>query len=234
MSRHRPLRGALALALGLSTLGAAHGQSIFSLGKVSSILTGTDGLPFRMAEGSIWLEDTDSGVEGSSLRSGPTGDRGVSSFELPFVPGGQTVTWSVKVSSEQNYDYFRFYVNGTEVDALRRSGTVDWTELSHVLPPLSGGTPVNILAPGDAISASSANSLAVEPVENLLDGNPATIYRNFDKQNVAITVTPQSGRSIVTGLRLATRDFLAQQEPPSSPLVRQDRGLEVDLYGSRF
>ena len=58
MPRHRPLRGVLALALGLSTLGATLGQGIFSTGSVSSIPTGADGLPSRMAGGLGRLGDT--------------------------------------------------------------------------------------------------------------------------------------------------------------------------------
>jgi hypothetical protein len=45
------------------------------------------------------------------------------------------LTFWYKVSSEQNYDFFRFYVNGTKVDEY--SGTVNWTKYSY---DLSAGT----------------------------------------------------------------------------------------------
>ena len=218
--------------MGFSSLITSHGQSIFSTGEVSRILSATDGLPFRMSEGSIWTVDNDTQAEGASLRSGVIGDNGVTSFELPSVPGGQAVTWSVRVSSEQVHDAFRFFVNGSEVESLRKSGTMDWTELSYALPSLESATPGNIVATGDIITASTTNSPSAEPVENLLDGNPATIYRNFDKQNVAITVTPRSGRSVVTGLRLTTRDYAPERAPASWEIHGSEDGTTFEKIAS--
>ena len=106
-------------ALGLSAAAAiclggflgAQAQSPFASGRVSEILTGTSGLPLRMVEGPMWMEDPNVGVEGSSLRSGVIGDNGVTAFELPFVPGGQTVRWSIRVTlrldSSSHRDHYR-------------------------------------------------------------------------------------------------------------------------------
>jgi hypothetical protein len=47
------------------------------------------------------------------------------------VQSGSTITFWYKVSSETNYDYFRFYINGSEVK--RDSGVKDWTQYSYEL-----------------------------------------------------------------------------------------------------
>lgn len=228
------LRNALLLALTASALELAEAQSIFATGKVSEILTGTQGLPFRMVEGPMWMEDTNSGAEGTSLRSGVIGDSGVTAFELPFVPGGQTIKWSVRTASEPNYDFLRFYLNGTEIGSAARSGDTGWSEISYFLPTVATGSPTDILLPTDTLSASSANSPAVDPVTHLLDNNPATIYRNYDKENVSITVTPQTGRAVVTGLRLTLRDYAPERGPATWQVHGSEDGQVFDLvaFGS--
>jgi hypothetical protein len=196
---------------------------VFSTGQVGLILSGNDGLPFRMVDGPLWIEDTATALEGSSMRSGVIGDGASTSFELPSVPGGQTVTWSVRVSSEPTGDTLRFYVNGVEVPGLRRSGEVGWTELSHDLPPL-GPTPTNILTSTDTLSSPAA-SVANDPIQNLIDGNPATIYRSLDRANVTVSVAPRSGRTLVTGLHLTTRDYAPERAPADWEIQGSEDGV---------
>ena len=231
MSHGRAALRAPVLSTLLLALSSAQAQSVFSTGQVSQILTGTEGLPFRMAEGPVWTEDATTGVEGSSLRSGVIGHGAVTAFELPAVPGGQTVTWSVRVSSELSYDYLRFYVNGTEVNALRRSGELPWTELSYTLPAVSA-SPSNILSPNDTLQSSASSAADTDPLQNLVDNNPSTVYRSFDTQNVAITVTPKSGRSIVTGLNLTTRDYAPERAPASWEVYGSEDGVTFTLIAS--
>lgn len=228
----RALRLSAAAAICLGGFLGAQAQSPFASGRVSEILTGTSGLPLRIVEGPLWMEDPNVGVEGSSLRSGVIGDNGVTAFELPFVPGGQTVRWSIRATTEQNFDFLRFYVNGVEVQNLARSGDLGWTELSYALPTVVTGGSTDVLLPSDAISASSTNSPAAETLVNLLDGNPATVYRNFDKENVAITVVPQSGRSVVTGLRLTLRDYAPERAPATWEVHGSEDGQSFSLIAS--
>lgn len=51
------------------------------------------------------------------------------------VPGQDSISYYRKVSSERNYDLFKFYIDGDQMEAL--SGTVDWGRASF---PVSSGT----------------------------------------------------------------------------------------------
>ena len=109
--------------------------SSVSIGDASRALNGFVGLPYNSAEGSPWIMLTGGSVDGLALRSAPISDNGISSFEIPGVPGPQTVTWQAFVSSEQNYDFLKFYVNGYEVTSHSMSGDGGgWTSRSQELP----------------------------------------------------------------------------------------------------
>ena len=77
------------------------------------------------------------------------------------------------------------------------------------------GPPVatNVLATGDAIVASSTNFPAAEIAANVLDGNSATKYLNFDKLNAGFTVTPKLGATVITGIQLTTANDHPQRDP---------------------
>jgi hypothetical protein len=106
-------------------------------GDYSRALNGFLGLPYRRSAlfpTYPWVTDSVTSVDGLSLRSGVTPDSGTSSFEIPGVPGSQTVSWQARASSESLNDILRFYVNEVEIPERRVSGSVNWTTLSHVLP----------------------------------------------------------------------------------------------------
>ena len=68
---------------------------------------------------------------GDSAQSGQISDNQMSALETAVVgPGSLTFYW--KVSSEQNYDFLRFNVDGTEQFAI--SGAVDWQQKTVSIP----------------------------------------------------------------------------------------------------
>jgi len=103
-------------------------------GDASRALNGFFGLPYRYVNGNFWVTDSVNAVDGLSFRSGPTPNNGSSTFEITGVPGSQTVTWQARSSTEANFDFLRFYVNGVEVPERRMSGSISFTSHSHVLP----------------------------------------------------------------------------------------------------
>ena len=103
-------------------------------GDTSRALNGFAGLPFSWVTGNPWLPDKGTSKDGLALKSGATPDNGSSAFEIPNVPGGQTVSWKAKVSSEAGNDLLKCYTNGVEVTGLRLSGEKDWTSQSVTLP----------------------------------------------------------------------------------------------------
>jgi hypothetical protein len=67
------------------------------------------------------------------LQSGDCDDDEASYLRLVHSgdPNDNLLTFSYKVSSEQNWDYFYFYLNDTL--QLSGSGEIDWTEKSYIL-----------------------------------------------------------------------------------------------------
>jgi hypothetical protein len=69
---------------------------------------------------------------GDSAKAATISHNQTSSFATTVNYGtAQTVSFYWKVSSEANYDYLRFYIDGTLKDQI--AGTVDWTQKSYAL-----------------------------------------------------------------------------------------------------
>ncbi len=84
--------------------------------------------PWEMS-GADWVIDEGTTYEGSyAARSGSISHNQSSTLSLTMdvLAAGEIKFW-YKVSSESNYDYFRFQIDGNEVGSW--SGEVDWTEL---------------------------------------------------------------------------------------------------------
>lgn len=82
-----------------------------------------------------WFVDNSVSFGGThSLRSGATTDDGFSTLEITRnVQVDDTIRFMRKVSSEETYDFLRFYIDGIEKDSW--SGEIDWTESIYPVPP---------------------------------------------------------------------------------------------------
>lgn len=116
------------------------GQQEFSrpLGqKTDNFIDFTESLPLAWNNESSqpWEINNAQGVQDSvSLVSGLIGDEQVSSVGLTGYFSAQNISFFYKVSSEENFDYLEFYLNG---DLMGRwSGEVEWQEFSL---PISEG-----------------------------------------------------------------------------------------------
>jgi hypothetical protein len=88
-------------------------------------------LSFTTSGSSDWRIDFASAAQGdTSLRSGVISHNQQSSVETT-VSGAGTLRFYWKVSSEQNYDHLRLYVNGQRYTEI--SGSVNWYEASVTL-----------------------------------------------------------------------------------------------------
>ncbi len=77
----------------------------------------------------VWYGQSDNYYYGgSSARSGAIGNNSTTTLSTE-VTGPGTLTFHWKVSSEDDYDYLRFYINSTEMDAI--CGVVDWQEKTY-------------------------------------------------------------------------------------------------------
>ncbi|MCK4764542.1 MAG: PKD domain-containing protein [Candidatus Aminicenantes bacterium] len=88
-------------------------------------------LTFTKSGSADWYKDT--GVyyyDGDSAGSGTITHNQSTTIETSVTVGStQAVKFYWKVSSETNYDYLRFYIDGVEQTTI--SGTVDWTQVAY-------------------------------------------------------------------------------------------------------
>lgn len=82
---------------------------------------------------SSWTRSTASFKNGSySFASTNTGNSSQSDVKIQNVQGPTTVSFWYRTSSEANYDFLNFYVDGANV--LTKSGSVPWTYFEYSLP----------------------------------------------------------------------------------------------------
>ncbi|HYG34662.1 MAG TPA: immunoglobulin domain-containing protein, partial [Clostridia bacterium] len=94
--------------------------------------------PFTTGTNAKWFSQTTNtylGGGGDAAQSGVITDR-QSTYMLSTVTGPGRVSFYWMVSSEQNYDFLKFYIDG--VEQARISGAVNWTPVSF--PVVSSGT----------------------------------------------------------------------------------------------
>ena len=92
--------------------------------------------PWTMGGNANWTVVTDNPYEGIyCARSGNISDSQVSDMEVTLsVTGDGNISFYRKVSSESNYDYLRFYIDGTMI--AQWSGNLAWGQVSY---PVSAG-----------------------------------------------------------------------------------------------
>jgi hypothetical protein len=79
-----------------------------------------------------WVVTSAHAYEGSfSLRSQIINENSVASVQVSRSYGAGTLRFAYKVSSEQGFDKFRFFINDEQ--QLQADGEVDWTEVSYEL-----------------------------------------------------------------------------------------------------
>lgn len=79
-----------------------------------------------------WFPQTGTTHDGSdAAQSGSIGNIQSSSMEIE-VEGPEVIVFWWKVSSELQYDFLEFIVDGEKIDSI--SGGVDWTQVFHTLP----------------------------------------------------------------------------------------------------
>ncbi len=93
--------------------------------------------PWEMSGNADWVIDSAAPYEGFySARSGDVGDNQSSTLEVTVeVTASDDISFWYKVSSETNYDYLRFSIDGVEIASW--SGEEPWSQYSY---PVDAGT----------------------------------------------------------------------------------------------
>ncbi len=71
----------------------------------------------------------------AAAQSGATTNGGQSILQGSYVTGPGTLTFWWKVSSEEGFDFLRFYLNSTTVPLASISGETDWQRVAIAIPP---------------------------------------------------------------------------------------------------
>jgi endo-1,4-beta-xylanase len=79
----------------------------------------------------ITSSESNSGTYGA--QAGPIADNGSTTLKLTLECTSGQISFFYKASSEQHYDYLRFYIDGTQQDEW--SGNEDWTQVSFAVSP---------------------------------------------------------------------------------------------------
>jgi hypothetical protein len=114
-----------------------HVQHTSNYGNVAQDLDGFEsgslGPDYALSGDASWSATTSNAYNGvRSARSGSMSNN-QSSIITRTVTGPTTLRFWYSVSSEQNYDFFRFAING--VEEVAASGSVGWTEYTKALGP---------------------------------------------------------------------------------------------------
>ena len=92
-----------------------------------------DRSPWSRGGNTPWLLESGVALSGShAVRSGAIGDSQESSLNLVANCRAGAISFGVRVSSEANFDFLEFLVNGVKFD--RWSGEVPWTTVRYELP----------------------------------------------------------------------------------------------------
>ncbi len=122
-----------------------------------------------------------------SAKSGTTGNNGISSMEISrSVTSPGTLSFWSKVSSENNYDFLKFYINGTQMGSW--SGSVEWAQASYTL-----NTGINLLKwvySKDGGFTGGSDCAWVDDIIFPASTNPSSQY---PAQNMTAVPSNQSG-----------------------------------------
>jgi M6 family metalloprotease-like protein len=187
----------------------------------------TTGLTWSNSGNGNWFAQSTTTHDGiDAAQSGTIGHNQNSYMETTLTgPGNLTFWW--KVSSETNYDYLRFYLDGAEQTGslARISGTVGWTQKTVTIP--SGIHTVkwgytkdgSVVSNADAAwvdqfiyTPSAAPEIVVEePVgTNLIDGSASIDCGVFNHSSSSAPITftvKNTGAADLTGLSLSKDGF---------------------------
>ncbi len=135
-----------------------------------------------------WMLTSDTAYDGSfAARSGDIGNEQHSTLEITLTVLDGNVSFFRKVSSEFNFDWLRFYIDGVENGAW--SGDVDWEQVSYPVP--RGTHTFRWVYEKDESDFAGADAAWVDNVQFPLvidegeDNDTADYARPFDLDNAA-------------------------------------------------
>lgn len=170
-----------------------------------TVATGIDQPGIATADGgqAPWFWQTTTTHDGiDAVQSGDIGNNQSSTFSLT-VSGPGTVSFWWKVSSEKNYDYLRFSIDGTEQSG-KISGVVDWQQQSHTLA--AGSHTLQWSFSKDGSESQGSDCGWVDQV--VLPGSAPTPRQLFDAWAAAADLTDSAAEPLAMPFRDGVENLL--------------------------
>lgn len=186
--------------------------------------------PFTTDGNANWFIQSVQKASGTyALQSGDVADSQVSNLYLTDTfPYGATIKFDYRVSSEEGYDYLRFYVGDRK--KLQYSGIINWTTSASIYIPPGTHTLRWSYQKDSTVSENEDTAFIDNVIIQEADANststaqnPTHIYAQAGTYNVSLYTTNSNGSDIEQDDALITT-----VEPVS------DKGRSVKLYGTDF
>ncbi len=183
-----------------------------------------------------WIIDEQNPYEGAfSARSGAIGDYGTSELiiDLEVLSDDQVSFWS-KVSSEEDYDFLRFYINGSL--QYEASGEVDWIEKTF---PVNAGThQLKWVYEKDINTASGADAAWLDNIIFPATGTILGVHTNQLPTSISIYPNPASGQVHIQSNQMINRvrvfdiggRLIQSENGGEKALLLQTNQLEKGIY----
>lgn len=194
--------------------------------------------PWSFSGNAPWIIDTAEAHHGTfSARGGSITHNQSTTLHISFdVAQEGDLSFFYKVSSEANYDYLEFWVNGTRLD--RWAGEVPWTEYVHTLVP--GSYDIEWTYRKDGSVSNGSDTGWIDLITFPLMADPPQI--EIDPLALAVTVDPDATTSDILTIsnlgeapltfRFTAQEVTARQAAPQRPAPEAEKG-EVTSGGGR-
>jgi len=172
-----------------------------------------------------WIITSTNSYEGSiSARSGAITHNGSTSLVLKTVyPVADSIKFYYKVSSENNYDYLSFRLNGTEV--FKKSGEIPWTKKAVAVP--AGLNKMEWIYKKDQSVSGGSDCAWIDMIDFAVSGSVNYIQKDLQVAKIVSPVQKDQygqetvtvkvinvGKDIINGFNLAY--VLNDRQPPVS------------------
>lgn len=179
-------------------INVANGVVDFEDGVVPSLWVNDDANP--------WTIDSSQAHGGAySLRSGAIGDNQTTVLEFSVDAAMQdSVSFYVLVSTENNYDFFKFYLDGSEKVSLSGTGNTSWRKFSY--PVSAGEHSVKFEYSKDYSSSSGSDAVWIDDVSLPLGGTVS--LSEIETDNIRICPNPADRQVCISGIERGSRVFV--------------------------
>ncbi|MFG6197728.1 hypothetical protein [Nonomuraea sp. JJY05] len=116
-----------------------------------------------------WARSTVTPRQGAGcFKSATITDNGTTDCTVTVPAGASSVRFWYRVSSESNYDWFQFFIAGTEKTEVKVSGAASWTQSPEY--PVTPGQTLTFRYSKDGSNSTAEDSAYIDDLTFTIDG----------------------------------------------------------------